>query len=282
MGTIEGKVGVAARLLDGKGEILINATDIYPTASTMKVPVLYELYRQVDEGKIDLNQRVEYNDTHPVCGSGILQDLGFGLSVTVRDLAVLMTVLSDNTATDMLIDLVGIQNIQSTMRNLGLDQTTIAITLREMMYSLAGYDINDTSITFEKVRERLTKARSEDKGRATAEEDNDVSSPLDMIRLLTDIAESRTLSKESCADMIEILSRQKYNDIIPLYLPYGTTVAHKTGSIVTVRNDVGIVYAPERPYTIAIMSKQLLDETDTLRKLARISEVIYNYFTELT
>jgi beta-lactamase class A len=93
MGTIEGKVGVAARLLDGKGEILINATDIYPTASTMKVPVLYELYRQVDEGKIDLNQRVEYNDTHPVCGSGILQDLGFGLSVTVRDLAVLMTVL---------------------------------------------------------------------------------------------------------------------------------------------------------------------------------------------
>ncbi len=103
-----------------------------------------------------------------------------------------------------------------------------------------------------------------------------------MIRLLTGIAQASQLSRSSCDDIIEIMLRQKFNEIIPLYLPYGTRVAHKTGSIVTVRNDVGVVYQPERPYVIALMTKQLLDETDAIRKLARISEVIYNYFGELS
>lgn len=268
IGTVEGVIGVAARTLEGNAEIMVNATQVFPTASTIKVPVLYELYRQAEMGLVDLKQRIPLKAEHRVNGSGVLQDLDFDLNVTVRDLAVLMTVVSDNTATDMLFELVGRDKVYQTMQELGLEQTNVAITLREMMYLLAGYDINDPSKTYEVVRQRLTSARSEDKGRATAETDNDVSSPLDMVQLLTLIAKAQTLSRASCDDMIEIMARQKFNEIIPLYLPYGTRVAHKTGWIVTVRADVGIVYAPEHPYTVALMAKQVVDEIETPRKMA--------------
>ncbi len=279
LASVDGIIGVAARSVAGDVELMINATQLFPTASTIKVPVLYELYRQAEAGLVELTQRIPLNPSHLVNGSGVLQDLDFDLNVTVRDLAVLMTVVSDNTATDMLFDLLGRERVQHTMRELGLEQTTVAISLREMMYLLAGYDINDPSKTYEVVRQRLISARSEDKGRATAETNNDVSSPLDMVQLLTLIAKAQTLSRASCDDMIEIMARQKFNEIIPLYLPYGTRVAHKTGWIVTVRADVGIVYAPENTYTLALMAKQVVDEIDTPRKMARISEVIYQYFT---
>lgn len=281
IGTVDGVIGVAARALEGGAELMINATEVFPTASTIKVPVLYELYRQVEAGQVDLKQRIPLKAEHRVNGSGVLQDLDFDLNVTVRDLAVLMTVVSDNTATDMLFDLLGRERVHQTMRELGLEQTNVAITLRQMMYYLAGYDINDPTKTYEVVRQRLIGARSEDKGPAQAETNNDLSSPLDMVHLLTLIANAQTLSRESCDDMIDIMARQKYNEIIPLYLPYGTRVAHKTGWIVTVRADVGIVYAPKRPYTVALMAKQVVDEIETPRKMARISEVIYQYFTGL-
>jgi len=277
--TIDGVVGVAASCLEKDLAIMINETALYPTASTIKVPIIYELYRQAELGLVDLSQRIELKPEQRVTGSGVLQDLDFGLNLTVRDLAVLMIVVSDNSATDMLIELVGLENTQNTMNELGLAQTSVATTIRQLMYYLTGYDISDPNIGYEQLYQRLMTTRSDPNGPATAESNNNVSSPADMVKLLADIFRAENLSRKSCDDIINIMLRQKYNEIIPLYLPMGVRVAHKTGSIGTVRADVGIVYASQQPYTIALMTKKLTDETDASRKLARISEVIYNFFT---
>ncbi len=277
--TIDGVVGVAASCLENDLTIMINETALYPTASTIKVPVIYELYRQAELGLVDLSQRIELKPEQRVTGSGVLQDMDFGLNLTVRDLAVLMIVVSDNSATDILIELVGLENIQNTMNDLGLSQTSAVTTIRQLMYYLTGYDINDPNINYEQLYQRLQTTRSDPNGPATAETNNNLSSPADMVKLLTGIFQANDLSRKSCDDILDIMLRQKYNEIIPLYLPMGVRVAHKTGSIGTVRADVGIVYAPNQPYAIALMTKKLTDETDTMRKLARISEIIYNFFT---
>ncbi|HEV2107114.1 MAG TPA: serine hydrolase, partial [Thermomicrobiales bacterium] len=87
------------------------------------------------------------------------------------------------------------------------------------------------------------------------------------------------ISAGSREAMIDILKRQKYNTIIPLHLPEESEVAHKTGSLRGIRNDVGIVYAPTGPYAIALMAKQLTDEVDGTRRLAELSRLVWQAFT---
>ena len=99
---VQAKVGVAARHLETDEEVLHQAADLFFTASTFKVPLLVELYRQVDSGTVGMNSRIELTDRLRAPGSGVLKELANGLSLTVHDLAVLMIIISDNTATDML------------------------------------------------------------------------------------------------------------------------------------------------------------------------------------
>src|SRR5688572_4300592 len=108
VGEIDGSVGVAAWPVGKPGTALaVNADDLYPTASTFKIPLLYALYQMVDRGEISLKQRVKIEEHHRVPGSGVLQDLDPGLEPTIRDLAILMTVVSDNQGTDLLYNIVG-------------------------------------------------------------------------------------------------------------------------------------------------------------------------------
>ncbi len=284
IGTIEGVVGVAAWQLaeDGAKEpLLINADQLFPTASTIKIPVLYELYRQSEAGMIDLNMQIEVREEHLIPGSGVLQDLGMGLKLTVRDLAVLMTVVSDNSATDMILDLIGREQVENTMQELGLNQIEISLTLREMILSLAGLDAHDPNHTYKMAREIFERPdfKADPSSRALGETDNDLSSPHDLAQLLTLIAQNQNLSQTSCEAIIDILSRQKFNQILPLHLPPYIRLAHKTGSLSGVRNDAGIVFAPSGTYVVVLMTKQLANEVDATPKLARISEAIYQYFS---
>lgn len=279
--SVPGVVGVSAKHLDSGEQILHNANDIFFTASTFKVPLLLELYRQVDEGKINLNERIDLNRNHRVPGSGVLKELGEGLRLTLHDLATLMIIISDNTATDILYDTVGGENIANTMQNLGLNQTKVPMTTRQLLYSVVGMDPAQPTHTYQMASDKLFLNQLVMDSDGYSEELSDVSSPADMSKLLEIVYQGNVLSTESRRGFLDILGKQQLRNVIPHKLPVGVEVGHKTGSYYGVRCDVGIVNSPNGAYTVAIMAKNV--EGDRLvadLRLADVSSAIYDQFSE--
>ena len=153
---VPGTVGVSARHLNAGVQVRHNADMTFFTASTLKVPLL-ELYRQVDEGKVDLSRRMGLTDMMKVTGSGVLKELEAGLQPTIHDLAMLMIVISDNTATDILYEMVGRDSLNANLRELGLTKTRIPMSTRELHFSVTGLDPRNPSHTYEMVADRLFK-----------------------------------------------------------------------------------------------------------------------------
>ena len=200
-----------------------NAAAIMPAASTIKVPVMVEVFRQLEEGRFDLDRRVTLLESDKDYGSGVLCDAPDGSTYTVDDLLDKMIDISDNTATNMLIRLVGLRSINREMHLLGLRHTR-----------LEGYVRTDTW----SVRQALE------------------SSPADMVRLLAMMAKRELVDDWSSNEMISILEGDEINTLLPEPLPQGVAIAHKTGSFFDTLNDVGIVYG-EAPYVIAVMTTRL-------------------------
>ena len=273
-----GVVGVAAKHLETGERVSHNAETVFFTASTLKVPLLVELYRQVDAGIIDVNQRIDLTDALRVPGSGVLKELASGLQPTIHDLAMLMIIISDNTATDILYNQVGGDNINNTMRQLGLTHTHIPMPCRELLYSITGLDTENPTHTYQLASDRLKKREFVLEGDGFSEDKSDVSSPSDMCRLLELIYDGDILSPQSREAVLDILKRQQLSTVIPHALPAGTVVAHKTGSYHTVRCDVGIVFSPTGPYTVAIMVKQMTagDRLSVDASLAAVSRAVYD------
>ncbi len=276
-------VGVYARHFGSGREIAVNAARRFPTASTVKVPILFALYRKADAGEIDLRQRVTLEASHRTAGSGVLQDLDFGLQPTVHDLATLMITVSDNQATDMLYHLLGGAYIQQIATEVGMTETHIPQTIRALLYDMVGMDERNPAHTYEMNRELLrTGARNASGWSLGVGDDNDVSTPHDMVALLARIYQGEDPSRMACDAMVDILKRQKFNTILPLLLPAEIETAHKTGSLHGVRNDVGIVYAPQEsggPYAVAIMSRNMAEPIAGARILADISRAVWDAFT---
>ncbi len=275
---VPGVVGVAARHLETGQSIECNADETFFTASTFKVPILAEVYRQVDAGTLDLSQRVELTDALRVPGSGVLRELDNGVAPTLHDLAMLMIIVSDNLATDILYHTAGRDNINRTMADLGLTRTKLPMSCRDLLFSLAGLAVSESLDDFWEVSDRVEQGY---RGLppdcdALNEEKSDVSSPADMVRLLEVVHNGELLSSESRDGMLHILKRQKLRSIIPYYLPPDVISAHKTGGVYSVRCDVGIVWGKSGPYAVAIMAKRITDGTDLDPKLARISRLIYD------
>ncbi|HZP58149.1 MAG TPA: serine hydrolase [Dehalococcoidia bacterium] len=162
---------------------------VMPTASLIKVPVLVALYAAVDAGRFRLDDRVRYGEEHRCLGSGVLSKLSFGVEMTVRDAATLMMVISDNSATNMCIDLTGIDAINGTMRGLGLPETTL---FRRLGDRRAGLDARKMSVS-------------------TAGE---------MVRLLTLVARHEAVSPEASEDMLRIMRRSDYRHELSSLLPW--------------------------------------------------------------
>jgi len=203
----------------------VNASAEMPAASTIKIPVMVEVFRQLVSGDFDLNTRLTLRRTDKDWGYGDLCDARVGTSYPVSRLLSLMIDVSDNTATNMLIRLVGRQHINATMHELGLRHTRLADFIRS----------DGTGI-----RWALR------------------SSPADMAHLLRSMAQDQLVDEWSSREMIAILRDQKHNGLLPEPLPAGTTIAHKTGTLHDTLNDVGIVYgAGEDPYVIAVMTTDL-------------------------
>ena len=277
---VKGHVGVGVKHFSTGKVFRHNATERFFTASTLKVPLLVELYRQVDRGKVDLFDRVDWTDDLRVSGSGILKEMGIGLQPTVRDLALLMIIISDNSATDYLYNLVGRDSLNAAMETLGLSHTSIPMTCRELLYSAVGMNVSNPDHPLEEVTGRLARNEFVMDSDAFREDRSDVSSPDDMVRLLELVHEADILSPSSREGVLDILNRQQLKNIIPHALPPGTPAAHKTGSYSTVRCDVGIVTATNGPYAVAIMVKNL-EERDRMKvdlSLAAVSRAVYDTF----
>jgi beta-lactamase class A len=273
-----GRLGVMVRDLATGAELRWNADDTFPTASTMKLPLLYALYRLAQEGEIDLADRVTLRREERVPGSGVLQHLDAGLQPTVRDLAELMIIVSDNYATDLLYRMVGRERLAGIMSEHGLAGTHLPHTTWEILAHVGGLELTDTALDYETLRERLKGSSALDPEAPYTDDEYDRSTPADMVRLLVLIDERAGLTEKSRADMLDILKHQTVNDRLPARLPddAGIEVAHKTGSVRGVRNDVGIVEAPGVRYAIAVMSRGLPDAVEGTAQIAHLSRWVWD------
>ena len=237
-----GHVGVMIEDLTTGLRSSVNANVQMPAASTIKIPVMVEVFRRLALGDFDLNRHVTLRAGDRDWGWGDLADAHVGRSFTVSRLLTLMITESDNTATNMLIRLVGRSAINRTMIELGLSQTRL------------GDFIRSEGPIAQQLR----------------------SSPRDMIHLLAAMAQHRLVDEWSSRAMIAILAGQHHNTLLPQPLPAGTTIAHKTGSLHDTLNDVGIVFLDNEPYAIAVMTTQLPTLDAGRRFIRGVSRLAYD------
>jgi len=248
-------VGIAFRTLDGKDEWYSRADESFHAASTMKVPVLIELFHQVKDGKLKLSDSlVVRNEFHSIVdGSPYKLDAADdseadlynaeGQTRTVSELAELMITVSSNLATNLLIEKLGVENIRAAVHSLGADGVNV----------LRGVEDGKA---FEKGMNNTTTAR----GLAT---------------LMTAIADGKAVDCESSQQMVAILERQKFNEAIPAGLPAGTRVAHKTGDITKVHHDAAIVFA-KQPFVLVILVRGIAEDKEAYKLMAAITSDLYN------
>jgi beta-lactamase class A len=201
-----------------------NAAASMPAASTIKLPVMVAVFEQLQAGRFGLRKHVTLLASDKDWGSGDLCDEPVGTTYPVSELLEKMIEVSDNTATNMLIRLVGRQNINRAMTALGLQHTHLYGDVRT-----EGWSIRQTLRT----------------------------SPADLVHLLALMAHRDLVDEWSSNEMIAILEADEYNTLLPEPLPDDVTVAHKTGSLFDTLNDAGIVYASDAPYVIAVMTTAL-------------------------
>jgi len=220
----------------------------WPACSVFKVPVLVEAFRQAAAGEFSLLNRWQLSDDDKATGSGVLQLLDAHLALTVHDLATLMIVISDNTAADILLRRLGPENVTRSMEMLGLRNTWVSVTCRELLATAFGED-DPRLAPAERARRRRERPAQADATAYHAGRDNDVTSANDMVDLFAclqtgDRMDRIGLGREECLPLLAILLRQQLNDRLPRYLPATLDFAHKTGSLggaFEIHNDTGIL-----------------------------------------
>ncbi len=250
----EADVGIAFGTLDGDSQWFYHAGDVFHAASTMKVPVLIELFHQVRQGQLKLDDAIlVHNEFHSlVDGSPYTlsaaddseTDLykAEGQTRTVRQLAELMVTVSSNFATNLLIEKLGVDNIRATVHALDADGMNV----------LRGVEDDKA---YEKGMNNTTTARG-------------------LFVLMKAIASGKAVDPAACKEMIAILERQTFNEGIPAGLPRGTKVAHKTGEITRIHHDAAIVYAP-RPFVLVILVRGIADRKVSGALIADIAKRLY-------
>ena len=249
----------------GTGETVERAADaIFPTASCIKVFVLLELMRRVHRGDFILEQRVPVLASQQAGGSGVLKDLDVGLELTLRDTATLMIVLSDNTATNLLVDLLGLEAINTTIAGLGLEKTRM---FNKIDFEAIGDDVHRLAVT-------------------TAREFGSA---------LEQVARGTFLDGASCEVIIDIMQRQQYLDLLPRNLPYNPyarelklpqalRIANKTGFYMGVRCDTALLFLPNTTLVATALTKDSRDLTfrvdnEAAVLLGRVGLALYEHFS---
>lgn len=263
-------MGIAATRLSDGLHLASHEDELFPLASLVKLPILVTLYAEVRAGRVDLGERVRYDRSLRVPGSGVLQDLDDGLTPTVHDLATLMITVSDNTAADVLLARLGKGLVERTMREIAAQSVRVPFSIRELFEELTDAPGADYDTLAERLR---TSAGSG--GRAVIADQTVRATPRDICRIFERLERREILDAPSCDAVLAILKRTKTDTRIPALLPKGTIVAHKTGTIRGVRCDAGVVYAPNGPYAVAILSKGAGNDLRVDVALAEISLALY-------
>ena len=248
------EVAIAVRSSDGKLEVSIDPDKPFHAASTMKVPVMIELFRQAHAGMLKLDEPLTIRNEFKSIVDGSPYKLSegddsdkamydaLGKTMTLRQLCDAMITVSSNFATNLLIDRLGVENIRGTVTRLGADG----------MQVLRGVEDQKA---FDKGLNNSTTARG-------------------LMVVFEKIAAGTAVSSEADREMVEILKRQKFNDAIPSGLPKAIPVAHKTGNITRIHHDAGIVYA-RRPYVVVLLVRGIQSQKESGALMARLSKLIY-------
>ncbi len=259
LGSVEGQFAVAFRSVNKPDRaIYIHEKEIFHAASTMKTPVMIEVYEQVKAGKFGLSDPVLVKNEFKsiVDGSSYQMDISddsaeemykkIGQRLTVRQLVYEMITVSSNLATNLLINQVQASSITHTMQEIGAKDIRVLRGVEDQKAFDKGWNNTVTAHDLALVYEKL--------------------------------ARKQIVSKQACDEMIQILKEQKFNDIIPARLPKNVQIAHKTGEITGVRHDSGIVYLPDgQSYVLVLLSKNLEKPEDGVAAMAKVSELIYQF-----
>jgi len=275
-----GVVGVGFKDLETGKEFYFNGDKQFLTASVFKIFVIIELYNQAIRGIVNLDERYTLSETDKVLGSGILQEMQEGLQPTIRDLAKLMMILSDNTATDTIINIVGKENINKTIQEvLGLKNSKVMLTTGEILLDIAGAQDWKTA------RKNFEEMKINKNGRwATDFRYNDITTPKEMVKTLELLYKKEILTSEACEEIINIMkSCQTGGARIKRFLPENVKVAHKTGTMPGVVNDAGIIFTPKGDYILVVFINRLDYETQPYVAIgedliSQISKTIYESF----
>jgi beta-lactamase class A len=262
----DGVAGIAARNLDTGEEVAINGDMRFPTASAIKTAVMIEAWHQAAEGKLSMDDLLTLHEPAKVGGSGVLNGMSDGLALKVRDLVHLMIVVSDNTATNMLVNRLGTQRIDDRLQSYGLTQTKIFRP------------------TFRDGKPDIFPELEREFGLG-------MSTPREMARLMALIAEERAVSAEASAAMLATLRRQQDRAMIPRLLPGDVQVGNKTGTDSekvadergrrgAIRVDAAVVTGRNVRYVIAVFTRRGADGRGSAANEgvvlgAKLSQLVY-------
>jgi len=259
--TVPGYFAVAFKLVGAASSLLINERVMFHAASTMKTPVMIEVFRQAQEGRFSLDDSINVRNEFKSVVDGSLYELDpkddsddsmykrIGGKASIRDLIHQMITVSSNLATNILIGLVGAEKVTGTMRELGAHDIEVL--------------------------------RGVEDGKAFERGMNNRTNAYDLLLILEAIAEGRAVDPSSSEAMVDVLLEQQFGDVIPALLPPNVRVAHKTGNITGVEHDSGIVYLPDgHRYVLVLLSKDLKNVKEGKQALARVSKRIYDFVIE--
>jgi beta-lactamase class A len=247
---LDGVMGVAIEDLTSGEHIFLHEDEVFAQASSIKIAVLANLYLQAQQGKLKLTDLYTVQASDLVPDSDIMNGLTPGVTrITLRDLATMMVAVSDNSATNVLIDKVGMDNVNAMLDSLSLPHTR----LRRKMMDLE----------------------------AAKHSRENISTPREMMTLLDAIYRGKVLNKDSADAFFTMLSTNK-SSWIPRDLPADVKIANKPGALEAVRNDSGIVFVEGRPYVICVMTSFLRNERDGEDAISKISLDAWRMFDRLS
>ena len=244
--TQEGNIAVVVKGLKTKEEIRLNEDLVFPSASTIKLVIMSELLYRVNEGAVSLEDTVELTEHMKTGGDGILKELNYGHRFTLEEIMTLMIIVSDNMAANILIDLLGMDNINAAVERLGLLDTKLQRRMMDSQAARVG-------------RENLITAK-------------------DLAHLIELTYYGRNINKEYSDMMLDILKRQQVRGRLDLYLPEEVVIAHKTGDLDRLEHDAGIVYLPDKEYIICVLTNDTVTNKDGREIIGRISKLVYESF----